>query len=58
MFLSQAISKSGLGQRLAYAFISIIGRSPLGLVYSLVFRYGLHRIQASNDTMLAKIYQQ
>ncbi|GMH37647.1 hypothetical protein BSKO_05520 [Bryopsis sp. KO-2023] len=37
MFLAQAIRKSGLGQRIAYVFISAFGGSPLGLAYSLVF---------------------
>lgn len=39
MFLAQSFTKTGLGKRIAYAFVSVCGGHPLGLAYSLVVRY-------------------
>lgn len=39
MFLAQSFARTGLGKRIAYSFVSLFGAHPLGLAYSLVFRY-------------------
>ena len=39
MFLAQSFTKTGLGTRLAYSFVAAFGGHPLGLAYSLVFRW-------------------
>ena len=48
MFLAYGFRKTGLGQRLAYQFVVAFGRSPMGLTYSLVFRWAGGRLQPSD----------
>ena len=36
IWLASAIQKSGLGERLGYSLVALIGGSPLGLTYALV----------------------
>eukprot|EP00740_Mantoniella_antarctica_P009280 CAMPEP_0181366182 /NCGR_PEP_ID=MMETSP1106-20121128/10536_1 /TAXON_ID=81844 /ORGANISM="Mantoniella antarctica, Strain SL-175" /LENGTH=567 /DNA_ID=CAMNT_0023481451 /DNA_START=107 /DNA_END=1810 /DNA_ORIENTATION=- len=40
-FLARGFIKTGLGNRIAYAIVSIFGKSTLGLCYSLVFSEAL-----------------
>lgn len=40
-WLSGGFIKSGLGNRVAYAIVSVFGKTTLGLAYSLVFAEAL-----------------
>lgn len=40
-WLSGGFIKSGLGNRIAYAIVSVFGKTTLGLTYSLVFAEAL-----------------
>ncbi len=40
-WLSKGFIKSGLGNRVAYAIVSVFGKTTLGLAYSLVFAEAL-----------------
>jgi di/tricarboxylate transporter len=40
-FLAGGFIKSGLGNRIAYAIVSLFGKTTLGLTYSLVLAEGL-----------------
>ena len=40
-WLSGGFIKSGLGKRVAYAIVSVFGKTTLGLTYSLVFAEAL-----------------
>ncbi len=44
-FISRGVMKTGMGERIAYLFIRVLGRRSLGLVYALV----------GTDTLLASI---